>query len=297
VTFFRHFLVRGVFWRQFLRWAVLNIPMWLEPTVMAWWSAFFLLWGPGRRGVMRNLAAIKPRSWSVVNFFRVYRVFWNYAWTITDNVRHREEGMVPDWEFEGIEHFEELQSRSSGAIILTAHMGSYDLGAQLFAAYSTRRIVMVRAPETDPDTRKFEESQINDRVQIAFNTAPAGTALDLLGALQNGEVIAIQGDRVTEGITSLETTLFGRKARVPAGPFALSMAARAPIYPLFVIRLGRRRYKLLTCPPIEVVRTSRNRDDDLRRGVEQWSRTLEGTLAAVWYQWFAFDPYFEESAA
>ena len=29
---------------------------------MAFWSAFFLLWGPGRRGVMRNLKVIKPGS-------------------------------------------------------------------------------------------------------------------------------------------------------------------------------------------------------------------------------------------
>ena len=288
--------MRGVFWRQFLRWAVLNIPMWVEPAVMAWWSAFFLLWGPGRRGVMRNLAAIKPRSWAIANFFRVYRVFWNYAWTITDNVRHREQGMIPDWEFAGMEHFEALQSHSGGAIILTAHMGSYDLGAQMFAAYSTRRIVMVRAPEVDPDTRNFEESQITGRVQVTFNTEAADLALDLLSALRDGEVIAIQGDRVTEGIASVETTLFGRRTRIPSGPFALAMVARAPIFPLFVIRRGRRAYRLLTCPPIEVVRTS-NRHDDIARAVEQWSRALETTLREAWHQWFAFEPFYEEQAA
>ena len=292
----RRFLVRGVFWRQFLRWAVLNIPMWVEPAVMAWWSAFFLLWGPGRRGVMRNLAAIKPRSWAIANFFRVYRVFWNYAWTITDNVRHREQGMIPDWEFAGMEHFEALQSHSGGAIILTAHMGSYDLGAQMFAAYSTRRIVMVRAPEVDPDTRNFEESQITGRVQVTFNTEAADLALDLLSALRDGEVIAIQGDRVTEGIASVETTLFGRRTRIPSGPFALAMVARAPIFPLFVIRRGRRAYRLLTCPPIEVVRTS-DRHDDIARAVEQWSRALETTLREAWHQWFAFEPFYEEQAA
>jgi lauroyl/myristoyl acyltransferase len=297
VSWRRRFLVRGVFWRQFLRWAVLNIPMWMEPAMIAWWSAFFLLWGPGRRGVMRNLAAIKPRSWAIANFFRVYRVFWNYAWTITDNVRHREQGTIPDWEFAGMDHFEALQSRGGGAIILTAHMGSYDLGAQMFATYSTRRIVMVRAPEVDPETRNFEESLTTDRVQITFNTEPADLALDLLSALRNGEVIAIQGDRVTEGIASVETMLFGKQTRVPSGPFALAMVARAPIYPLFVIRRGRRAYQLLTCPPIEVVRTSANRHDDIACAVEQWSRALETTLREAWHQWFAFEPFYEEQAA
>ena len=296
MKWWRRFLVHGVFWRQFLHWAVVNVPIWLEPMIIAWWSMFFLLWGPGRRGVMRNLAAIKPRSSPVANFFRVYRVFWNYAWTITDNVRHREQGMLPDWEFEGSEHFEELQSRDGGSIILTAHMGSYDLGAQLFAEFSTRKIVMVRAPETDPDTRRYEEAHLDDRVRIGFNTASSDLALDLLGAIQAGEVIAIQGDRVTPGIAAVETALFGKRTLIPAGPFALAMAARAPIYPLFVIRLGRRRYKLLANAPITVTRTSRDRDADIRRGVEQWSRALETAIAAAWFQWFAFEPYFEEAA-
>jgi lauroyl/myristoyl acyltransferase len=245
---------------------------------------------------MRNLAAIKPRSSTIANFFRVYRVFWNYAWTITDNVRHREQGMIPDWEFSGIEHFDALQSRDGGAIILTAHMGSYDLGAQLFAEYSTKKIVMVRAPEVDPDTRKYEEARLSHEVHVSFNTAASELALELLGSLQDGEVIAIQGDRVTEGLAAVETTLFGKKTRVPAGPFALSMAARAPIFPLFVIRLGRRRYRLLTCPPIELTRTSRDRDADIRRGVEHWSRELESAIRYAWQQWFAFEPYYEDAA-
>lgn len=297
MRWWRRFLVHGVFWRQFLHWAVVNVPIWLEPMVIGWWSMFFLLWGPGRRGVMRNLAAIKPGSWAIANFFRVYRVFWNYAWTITDNVRNREQDMLPDWEFEGSEHFDELQSRGGGSIILTAHMGSYDLGARLFAEFSTRKIVMVRAPETDPDTRRYEEEHVDGRVQVTFNTAASDLALDLLAAIQAGDVIAIQGDRVTPGITPVETTLFGKRALIPAGPFALAMASRAPIYPLFVIRNGRRRYKLLTKAPITVTRTSRDRDADIRRGVEEWSRALEEAIAAAWFQWFAFEPYAEESAA
>ena len=134
--FWQRFLVRGVFWRQFLRWAVLNVPLFVEPIVHAAWSLFFLLWGPGRRGVMRNLTAIKPGSGRLANFVRTYRVFWNYAWTITDNVRFKELRVIPDWEFAGHEHFEAMERAPSGAILLTAHMGSYDLGAQVFAEMS-----------------------------------------------------------------------------------------------------------------------------------------------------------------
>jgi lauroyl/myristoyl acyltransferase len=288
-------------WRRLLHWAVLNIPPWLEPLVIGWWSMFFLFWGPGRRGVMRNLTAIFPGSTALANFFRTYRVFWNYAWTITDNARFRLLRTIPRWDFEQRENFEELQSHGGGAILLTAHMGSYDLGAALFAELTTRRIVMVRAPEVDPGTREFEDRVHEEKgatgLRVGFNTTATDLAFDLLAAVQSGEIVAIQGDRVTPGIASVETTLFGKRMNVPAGPFALAMASRAPIFPLFVMRRGRRHYCLLTCQPITVTRTSRYRDHDIRRGVDEWARALESAIREGWQQWFAFEPFSEELAA
>jgi predicted LPLAT superfamily acyltransferase len=288
----RRFDVHGVFWRQLLRWAVLNVPPWCEPAVMAFWSGFFLFWGPGRRGVMRNLSAIKPGSSAIANFFRCYRVFWNYAWTISDNVRFKELRVVPDWEFSGWENFEAMQS-SEGSILLTAHMGSYDLGAHLFSETATRRIVMVRAPEADPETRDFEEKHTAEGLRIEFNTRASELALELLDAVRGGAVVAIQGDRVTAEITTLPAVLFGKKMNVPAGPFALALAARVPIFPAFVVRLGRRRYRLIACAPIRIVR-SRDRERDFAQAVEQWIVELERVVRACWFQWFAFEPFSPE---
>ena len=294
----RRFLVRGVFWRQFLRFAVLNVPMWMEPIAIGSWALIFLLWGPGRRGVMRNLKAIKPGSWAVTNFLRTYRVFWNFAWTIGDTVGFREMRRMPDWEFDGLEHFQQMLAHDGGAIILTAHMGSYDLGAQVFSETSERRIVMVRAPEVDPETRQFEESRLptGEALRVDFNVKSSELAIDLLHALQRKELVAIQGDRVTPGIASFTGTLFGHKAELPAGPFALAMAARVPVFPLFIIRVGRRRYRLLACHPIHIDRTSRKRDEDLQRAIDKWTAELEPVIRKAWYQWFSFEPFSAELA-
>ena len=296
---FRRFLVHGVFWRQLLRLAVLSVPPWIEPLILGFWALFFLLWGPGRRGVMRNLGAILPGSWPIANFFRTYRVFWNFAATIADATRFKERRVSPDWTFTGIEHFNNLQSRAEGAIILTAHMGSYDIGAQLFAEVSKRPIVMVRAPESDPDTRRFEE-EMNGRtaaagLRIDFSTGAGELALDLLHALQRGETIAIQGDRVTASVASIRSTLFGRPILLPAGPFALSMAARVPIYPLFVIRRARRRYELVVGRPFTVTRT-RDRAEAFEKGVATWTADLEHIVRSAWFQWFTFESYSAEEA-
>ncbi|HEX8252720.1 MAG TPA: lysophospholipid acyltransferase family protein [Thermoanaerobaculia bacterium] len=299
MSWFRRFLVHGVFWRQLLRFGVLNMPSWVEGMVMATWSLIFLLWGPGRRGVMRNLSAILPGSSAIANFFRTYAVFWNFAWTIADNVRFKEFRVAPDWDFIGTEYFDQLESRDGGAIILTAHMGSYDLGAHLFAEISKRHIVMVRAPETDPETRRYEEElhgrTAAESLKIDFSTRASDLALDLLESVRRGEIIAIQGDRVTPGISSFPAKLFGKQTELPAGPFALAMAARVPIFPLFIVRLGRRRYRLVVGKPIEVVRT-RDRAEAFERAIGEWSRELEGVIRSSWFQWFTFEPYSPELA-
>ncbi|HET8774391.1 MAG TPA: lysophospholipid acyltransferase family protein [Thermoanaerobaculia bacterium] len=298
MTWLRRFRPHGVFWRHYLRWAVVNVPYWCEAVILGFWTMLFLLWGPGRRGVMANLSAILPGSRPIANLFRVYRVMWNFAWTIDDNVRFKELQVVPDWEFVGREHFERMKNEPGGAIILTAHMGSYDLGANLFAQISKRPIVMVRAPEIDPQTRQYEEGRVAtaESLKVDFSTRSNELALDLLHALQRGEIIAIQGDRITPGISVLPATLFGKKTSLPAGPFALSMAARVPVYPLFIVRLGRRSYRLVVGAPFQVERT-RDRAAGFERAVAQWTHELEAVVREAWFQWYTFAPFAEKETA
>lgn len=295
----QRFLVHGVFWRKLLRWAVLNVPYWAEPVILGFWAMLFMLWRTGRRGLMSNFKAIFPGSFAFANFFRAYRVMWNFAWTIDDNVRFRELGVVPDWDFVGRDNFERMRHEPGGAIILTAHMGSYDLGADLFAQLSRRPIVMVRAPEVEPETQKYEQRQqtrVAESLKIDFNTRASELAIDLLQSLQRGEIIAIQGDRITPGIATLPATLFGKKTRVPAGPFALSMTARVPVYPLFVMRMGRRRYRLIVGEPFDVKRTA-NRAEAFEQAVGVWTGQLQSVVREGWFQWYQFEPFAEEHAA
>ena len=298
MTWLRRFRPHGVFWRQFLRWAVVNVPYWCEAVLLGFWAMLFMLWGSGRRGVAANLRAILPGSWAIASLFRVYRVMWNFAWTIADNVRFKELNVIPDWQFVGRENFERMKNEPGGAIILTAHMGSYDLGAHLFAQISKRPIVMVRAPEVDPQTRRYEEARLAtpESLKIDFSTRANELALDLLHALQRGEIIAIQGDRVTPGISTLPATLFGRRTTIPAGPFALSMAAHVPVYPLFIVRLGRRSYRLIVGAPFQVERT-RDRAAGFERAVAQWTGELEAVVREAWFQWYAFAPFEEKESA
>ncbi|HEY5611436.1 MAG TPA: lysophospholipid acyltransferase family protein [Thermoanaerobaculia bacterium] len=294
--FLRRYLPRGVFWRELLASAVEVVPFFIEPLIIAIWTGFFFLfWFPGRRTVRRNLGIILRGSSPVVNFFRTYRLFWNFAHTFTDTMQFRVRGMHVDWEFVGRRNLDRLVANREGAIILTAHMGNYDLGSHLFSKHLHRSITVVRAPERDPDTQQFalaEQEDLRDEMlRVHYNVEPGAIALDLVDALRRQEIVALQGDRVVEGVSAFETTLFDRPVALPSGPFALAMATHVSIYPLFVVRIGRRRYRVITGEPIRCERTGRDRNADIGRAIDQWRVLLEATIHRHWHQWFTFEPF------
>jgi lauroyl/myristoyl acyltransferase len=296
MTMLHRFAVRGVFWRQYLDWATINMPFYTYP-VLYWFMTFFFFFfaAPARRIVLSNLAIILPGSSRGANYLRVFRTFHNYARAISEAAIYKLIKEEFSYEIIGANWLDQLGA-AQGAIVLTAHMGNYDLGAALFAEKFNREIRVVRAPEPDRQTAQHVSASLEKSgegaIKVDYNTAGALLSFDLLNALRLGEIVSIQGDRVEKGMAEISAHLFGRQIRLPNGPFVLAQVAQVPIYPLFIARSGYRSYQIIVREPIAVLRSGRERDDDIAQAVEKWSRVLEQLIAEHWDQWFAFAPGF-----
>ena len=289
------FAVKGVFWRHYLDWAVVNLPFHFYPVPLVFFTVFFYFFGaPARRAVVANLAVVLPESSRVMNHLRAFRTIYNFAWTIAEAAIARLLKEEFSYEIIGSEWLNELGA-APGAIVLTAHMGSYDLGAALFAEKFHREIRVVRAPEPDQRTAQHLSASLENAgasgVKVDYNTAGALLSFDLLKALRGGEIVSIQGDRAEGQVAQVTAQLFGRDALLPNGPFVLGLVAQTPIYPLFIARTGCRSYEIIVREPIRLEATG-DREQDIARGVRQWCAVLEEIVADRWEQWFAFTPLF-----
>jgi lauroyl/myristoyl acyltransferase len=293
------FAVRGVFWREYLDWAAVNLPFYFYPVNLVFFTLFFFFFAaPARRTVVANLGVILPGSSWAMNHLRAFRTLYNFACTISEAAIHKINKEEFSYEIIGAEWLEQLGA-AQGAIVLTAHMGSYDLGAALFAEKFHREIRMVRAPEPDRQTAEHLSASVEKAgegaVKVDYNTAGALLSFDLLKALRDGEIVSIQGDRVEGDVAQISARLFGKEVRLPNGPFVLALVAQMPIYPLFIARSGYRSYQVIVREPIRVPRTGGAREDDLEEGVVKWCAVLEEIIASRWDQWFAFTPIFPAS--
>ena len=293
---FRRFAVRSVFWRENLDWGIVNLPFFFYPVCILFCTFFFFFFAaPARRAVLANLAVILPGSSRAMNYLRAFRTLCNFAWTITEATIHRLHREEFSYEIIGAEWLDQLGA-ARGAVVLTAHMGSYDLGAALFAEKFHREIRVVRAPEEDRQSAQHLRASLEQAgegaVKVDYNTAGALLSFDLLKALRDGEIVSIQGDRVEGDVAQVPARLFDTEVRLPNGPFVLSLVAGVPIYPLFIARSGWRSYQVIVHEPIQLRRESGNREGEIEKGVAQWCDVLEEVLAERWDQWFAFTPIF-----
>ncbi len=271
------------------------VPWFLEPVLIAGWTLlFFMLARAQRRAVAGNLRALFPQWGSLRATWGAWRVFWNFAVTFVDGLRCETGTGEVDWSVEGLVHMEDLANRREGCIILTAHMGNYDLAAPVFASRFKRMLYTVRAPEREPEAQQLREQELRRRelrhpnFRSLCNRNGNLLGIELARLLGEGNFVAVQGDRVIFDVSPMEVEVEpGLRMRLPKGPLFLARATGAPCFPLFITRDGWRRYRVTVHPPLELPPRQRGADP---QGAGIWAQAVFGPARRHWNQWFVFEP-------
>lgn len=274
------------------------LPWFLEPLLVAVWTlVFFGVAGEQRRAVVSNLRAMFP-DWSGRRaLFGAYRVFWNFAGTFVDAMRSETGTGEVDWVIEGLEYFDQLAAHEGGCLILTAHMGNYDMAAPLFSSKFGKTVYAVRAKEREAEMQVIKEAELREKERLnpffktLYNDGGEMLGVELARLLNEGNVVAIQGDRVVFDVSPVEVEVKpGLMMKLPKGPLYLARITKAECFPLFIIRDGWRRYRVKVCPPVELPPRKRGRGDD--PGLKAWTEALLQGVMPHWDQWFVFEPVF-----
>jgi len=282
---------------RLLRHGMQVAPWFLELLLVPIWTLlFFSLAKSQRRGVMTNLRALHP-EWSPWRTFTgAYQVFLNFAATHVDALRSETGTGSVDWIIDGVEHFRELAERRDGCIVLTAHMGNYDLAAPVFSGRFGRTLYAVRAPEREPEMQALREKELRDREAMhtdfrsLYNHGDGHLGVELANLLREANVVALQGDRVLFDVSPIEVEVEpGLIMRLPKGPLYLARATGAPCYPLFVTRDGWRRYRVTVFPELNLPPRQRGAADP---AVVTWASALLKQIRNNWVQWHVFEPVF-----
>lgn len=238
---------------------------------------------PAERAVVRrNLARILPGTPARELDGLVAAVFRNFALCFADLItanRRADVGSLVAG-VEGMTELEKALSAGRGLVVLTAHLGNWELAGRTLARDGARPTHVVVAAEADPAVERFLRGG-GAPVRFVTLSGPR-TSLELLTALRRGEIVALQGDRALGTRGDVSQPFFGAPASFPMGPFTLARAARAPVVPAFCLLDRDRRYRIVAGPPSVV------NGGDEAAVLGRWVGVLETMVRRHPTQWFNF---------
>lgn len=225
------------------------------------------------------------------SFWSVYRHLRTFAQVTVDKM-FLMMGRLDAFEFTrtGNHHLQEQIATGRGALLLGAHVGSYEAmrasGAvenvpiNILGFFQNAQRINALMDDLDPTQ--------SARV-IHIGEDPMSATIQARAAVERGELIAIHGDRVGLSTNNVEATFLGEPALFPAGPFLLASLLRCPVYLSFGLYSSPNRYDLFCIPfadRLEIPR--RTRKESLAGVVQDYAARVEEFARKAPYNWFNF---------
>jgi len=214
------------------------------------------------------------------------RVFRNFTRSLVDFGRFRsmtrEEILSEIRTFEGEENMKAAFESGSGVIVLSGHIGNWELGGFFFGR-NDARINVVTVSEGRPVIDKMREDyRKGHSVHTIYTDRSPFASIEMVAALRRKEIVAMLVDRWgPEG--GIRTGFFKGSCYIPKGPLALSRALGAVVLPGFVVRDGD-SYRVIIEEPFVV---DGNDDAPCARRL---AAALERVILRYPDQWYNFVP-------
>jgi KDO2-lipid IV(A) lauroyltransferase len=168
----------------------------------------------------------------------------------------------------GREHVLAALERGNGVLLVSAHVGGWEVATAL-----PRAIVPVPTTAVVTDdwlAWAVAGSRGRSGLGILYDTEPIAHAASLLRA---GEAVLVLGDYAKDAMRTYPVRFLDGVASLPAGAAALSRLCGAPIVPFTVLPLGPRRWRVVVEPPL---------GPPARNGGAEAERVLLQELADRW---------------
>jgi KDO2-lipid IV(A) lauroyltransferase len=180
----------------------------------------------------------------------------------------------------GFENFLAAQAKGKGVIVLTCHLGPFDLQVTNMALHGVRPLV-IGTRLKDPRLSNLLWKQRNALGAVAVERGKE--TFRLLKALKSGQSVGILIDQDTR-VKSRFVEFFGRSASTPVGAALMAIKTGASVVPTYVYLGDDGLQHMHYLPEIETVLTG-DEEQDMITNTQRYTRFIEDRIREHPDQW------------
>ena len=242
---------------------------------------FFLFSGSRRRILRENLTRAFPekRGAEIRQIARACAGNLGAAFMeFLESSRLTREEILSRVTLAGEEHFAAARARGKGVFLLSAHFGSWEIGA-IRAGLIAGPISSVVRPLDNPlleEELEYRRTRFGNRV-----IRKKDAAREILRAIRANQTVAILVDQNVLAEEAIFVPFFGRPAATTPSLALLQMKTGAAVVPVFTWPLGRGRYRLQFEKPIlaeELAAAGAGREERVLRATGRYMAVTEDAI-------------------
>ena len=251
-------------------------------------AAYFFLFAPqARRASLAYLRRALGRPPTMRDRFRQVMAF---ATTIHDRVYLLNDRFeLFDITVEGETLMHRRERAGSGAFLVGAHLGSFEVTRAIGRRRADLRVAMVAY---EANARKIKAMMAAINPALAGGTVALGSAEAMLrvrGLLDEGAFVGMLGDRTPGGEPTETVEFLGAPARFPLGPMRLAALLQRRVIFMAGVYCGGNRYRVVFEEIADFSLVSPgNRESAIRAAVVGYARRLESYCREYPDNWFNF---------
>ena len=208
-------------------------------------SFYFFLFSYKSSRQMYNLYRYKLGYSRMASVFKIYRNYYLLGQSIIDKVVVMS-GIKNKftYNFDGEENLREIASLKKGGMLLSAHIGNWDIAGHLLKRLETRINIVMFDGEQEQIKEYLASVTGKKSMNIIFIKNDLSHIFEISEAFRNNELVCMHADRFVEGNKTMSTDFLGQQARFPIGPFVLASRFKVPVSYVFAVKESNLHYHL-----------------------------------------------------
>ncbi|MEJ6951188.1 lysophospholipid acyltransferase family protein [Natronospora cellulosivora (SeqCode)] len=181
---------------------------------------------------------------------------------------------------EGKEYLGQVHNKDNGIILYTAHFGNWEWLGTYYAAQGNTITAIAKEQKNYLFDKKITEIRESKGAKVITKDL---SLRKIYKTLLRGKTVLILADQHA-GNDGWILEFFARKASAFSGPVRLAVKTGASILPIFIIREGWMKHKIVYYPPYNIDKDAS--DDEQRELLQELTKLTEKTIREYPEQWF-----------
>jgi KDO2-lipid IV(A) lauroyltransferase len=184
---------------------------------------------------------------------------------------------------EGLEEALKILDRKKGGLLLVGHFGNWELMGFMSKVIGNPILVIAKPVKQNPWVDGWITG-IRKKAGLEI-IPPVNASRKVIKALSQNRVVGILIDQRARRSEGVWVDFFERKAPTTPGLAVLALKTGTPVVPVFMIRDGFKKHRLLIKEPLQLVKTG-DIKKDVETNTQLFNQTLEAMIRQYPDQWF-----------